>query len=76
MGREMTMTTRQIRRGTDTLSMLHLPEHGDIVKDRGTDWTIKMEGGFMLRSGGECHPDFKIGPMSALCFCQWINCAL
>ena len=56
--------------------MFSLPVHGTEITDLdGSKWIVKMEGGYKLRRGGDCHPDFVSGPLDAVAFADWFNSA-
>ncbi len=64
-------------RGKHQIGLSLLPSHGDRITDiNGRKWTVKCEGGFKLRDGMECHPDFLNGPLDAVAFAEWFNSAL
>lgn len=65
--------------GKQQLSMLALPSHGDTVIDSGAQWSVRMNGGFVLRDAmwpACCHPDFMDGPKDAMAFAEWFNSKL
>lgn len=70
----MDTTNITIVRGKQQIGVWSLPNHNDKVQDTdGSVWTVKMNGGVMLRANGACHPAFTSGPMDAWQFASWIN---
>lgn len=64
-------------RRSEQISMLHLPSHGDTIKEiDGTWWELRLSGGFRLCVPGDVtkpHPSFLGGPMEAEEFAWWFN---